>query len=188
MASVASFFCNKTTTTTTNTLSSSLLLPSSISRRTLATTSSRCHSKTRKISLVVRAARMESKGVSLGSRAPPFELEEPLTGNKWKLDDFEAYPALLVMFICNHCPFVKHLKKDIVKLSNIYKEKGLGVVAISSNSAVTHPQDGPDFMAEDARLLNYPFPYLYDHTYICYFMSAFYMYYTLEISTYNSFF
>ncbi|KAJ0599028.1 putative redoxin [Helianthus annuus] len=80
----------------------------------------------------------------------------------WKLDDFESYPALLVMFICNHCPFVKHLKKDIVKLTNLYMKKGLGVVAIPSNSIVTQPQDGPVFMAEDARTFNYPFPYLYD--------------------------
>ncbi|CAM8998734.1 unnamed protein product [Rhodiola kirilowii] len=128
--------------------------------------------------LIIRAARVESKGVSLGFRAPDFELPEPLTGKMWKLDDFEVYPALLVkynfphcyfiprvMFICNHCPFVIHLKKDIVKLSNFYiKKKGLAVVAISSNSVVTHPQDGPEFMAEDAKLYKYPFPYLYDES------------------------
>ncbi|KAL3504374.1 hypothetical protein ACH5RR_034215 [Cinchona calisaya] len=114
--------------------------------------------------MVIRAARTDSKGVSLGFRAPHFELPEPLTGKMWKLEDFESYPALLVMFICNHCPFVKHLKKDIVKLSNFYMKKGLAVVAISSNSAVTHPQDGPEFMAEEAKLFNYPFPYLYDET------------------------
>ncbi|XAR62449.1 Peroxiredoxin [Bertholletia excelsa] len=114
--------------------------------------------------LVIRAARIESKGVSLGFRAPNFELPEPLTGKMWKLEDFEAYPALLVMFICNHCPFVKHLKKDIVKLSNFYMKKGLAVVAISSNSVTTHPQDGPEYMAEEAKLFNYPFPYLYDES------------------------
>ncbi|XP_049369315.1 uncharacterized protein LOC125834160 isoform X3 [Solanum verrucosum] len=92
--------------------------------------------------LVIRAARTESKGVSLGFRAPNFE----------------------VMFICNHCPFVIHLKKDIVKLSNFYMKKGLAVVAISSNSVVTHPQDGPEFMAEDAKFFKYPFPYLYDES------------------------
>ncbi|CAN4121192.1 unnamed protein product [Withania somnifera] len=92
--------------------------------------------------LVVRAARTESKGVSLGFRAPSFQ----------------------VMFICNHCPFVIHLKKDIVKLSNFYMKKGLAVVAISSNSVVTHPQDGPEFMAEEAKLFKYPFPYLYDES------------------------
>lgn len=114
--------------------------------------------------LVVRAARTESKGVSLGFRAPHFELPEPLTGKTWKLEEFESYPALLVMFICNHCPFVKHLKKDIVKLTNFYMKKGLGVVAISSNSAATHPQDGPELMAEEAKLFSYPFPYLYDES------------------------
>ncbi|KAI4387580.1 hypothetical protein MLD38_000006 [Melastoma candidum] len=68
----------------------------------------------------VTAARAESGKVSLGFRAPQFELTEPLSGKSWKLEDFEGYPALLVMFICNHCPFVKHLKKDIVKLTNFY--------------------------------------------------------------------
>ncbi|KAJ6816468.1 uncharacterized protein M6B38_416910 [Iris pallida] len=116
------------------------------------------------IKLQIRAARTESSGVSLGFRAPHFELSEPLTGKVWSLDEFESYPALLVMFICNHCPFVKHLKKDIVKLANFYMPKGLAVVAISSNSTITHPQDGPEFMAEEAKLLNYPFPYLFDES------------------------
>ncbi|XP_039137570.1 uncharacterized protein LOC120275134 [Dioscorea cayenensis subsp. rotundata] len=114
--------------------------------------------------LQVRAARMESTRASLGFRAPHFELPEPLTGKVWTLDEFESYPALLVMFICNHCPFVKHLKKDIAKITSFYMGKGLGVVAISSNSAITHPQDGPEFMAQDAKLFNYPFPYLFDET------------------------
>nr|GME04719.1 Peroxiredoxin Q, chloroplastic [Ipomoea batatas] len=122
----------------------------------------RCGPPSRK--LTIRAARTESKGVSLGFRAPHFELSEPLTGRVWNLEDFEAHPALLVMFICNHCPFVKHLKKDFVKLSNFYMKKGLAVVAISSNSAATHPQDGPEFMAEEAKQFNYPFPYLYDES------------------------
>ncbi|KAI3508902.1 hypothetical protein L1887_23923 [Cichorium endivia] len=171
---------------TSGTTANALLLPCSTAgklRRTITTTFGRksfsllslspelvyhCGRRWKNVAsarkLIVRAARTESKGVSLGSRAPNFELEEPLTGNMWTLDDFEAYPALLVMFICNHCPFVKHLKKDIVKLTNFYMKKGLGVVAISSNSEITHPQDGPSFMAEDARVFNYPFPYLYDRT------------------------
>ncbi|XP_050208157.1 uncharacterized protein LOC126657499 [Mercurialis annua] len=114
--------------------------------------------------LVVRAARTESNGVSLGFRAPNFQLPEPLTGKIWELEDFESHPALLVLFICNHCPFVIHLKKVLVKLSNFYMKKGLAVVAISSNSVATHPQDGPQFMAEDAKLFKYPFPYLYDES------------------------
>ncbi|XP_059630543.1 uncharacterized protein LOC132273580 isoform X9 [Cornus florida] len=87
--------------------------------------------------LVVRAARTESKGASLGFRPPQFQLPEPLTGKMWKLEDFESYPALL---------------------------KGLAVVAISSNSVATHPQDGPQLMAEEAKQFNYPFPYLYDES------------------------
>ncbi|PNT76766.1 uncharacterized protein LOC100836277 isoform X2 [Brachypodium distachyon] len=87
--------------------------------------------------LQVHAARTESTGVSVGFRAPQFELPEPLTGRVWTLDDFEVYPALL---------------------------KGLASVAISSNSIVTHPQDGPDFMAEEAKLFKYSFPYLYDES------------------------
>ncbi|CAN6458547.1 unnamed protein product [Victoria cruziana] len=85
----------------------------------------------------VRAARTESGGPVLGFRAPEFELPEPLTGKLWKLEDFETYPALL---------------------------KNLAVVAISSNSIETHPQDGPKFMAEEAKLFGYPFPYLYDES------------------------
>ncbi|CAO2834016.1 unnamed protein product [Amaranthus hypochondriacus] len=114
--------------------------------------------------LCVKAARTESEGVSLGFRPPDFELSEPLTGKTWTLQDFEVYPALLVMFICNHCPFVIHLKKDLVKLSNFYMKKGLAVVAISSNSVITHPQDGPEIMAKEAKLYDYPFPYLYDES------------------------
>lgn len=75
-----------------------------------------------------------------------------------------TFSPFKVMFICNHCPFVKHLKKDIAKLTSFYMEKGLASVAISSNSIVTHPQDGPDFMAEEAKLFKYSFPYLYDES------------------------
>ncbi|VAH85161.1 unnamed protein product [Triticum turgidum subsp. durum] len=75
-----------------------------------------------------------------------MQLPEPLTGKIWTLDDFEASPALLVMFICNHCPFVKHLKKDIAKLTSFYIE------------------DGPEYMAEEAKLFKYSFPYLYDES------------------------
>uniref|UniRef100_A0A0E0LJ46 Thioredoxin domain-containing protein n=1 Tax=Oryza punctata TaxID=4537 RepID=A0A0E0LJ46_ORYPU len=96
--------------------------------------------------LQVRAARTESTGVSVGFRAPQFELPEPLTGKLWTLDDFEGNPALLVMFVCNHCPFVKHLKKDIAKLTSFYME------------------DGPDYIAEEAKLYKYSFPYLYDES------------------------
>lgn len=138
--------------------------PSSLGFRSPKLNGSSSNPPRKRLGFVVKAARSESKGVSLGFRAPDFELPEPLTGKTWTLQDFEPYPAFLVMFICNHCPFVKHLKKDLVKLSNFYMKKGLGVVAISSNSVVTHPQDGPEFMAEEARVHGYPFPYLYDES------------------------
>ncbi|KAI5062928.1 hypothetical protein GOP47_0021475 [Adiantum capillus-veneris] len=114
--------------------------------------------------LQVRASRVESRSVPLASRAPDFELPEPLTGKTWKLDDFEGHRALLIMFICNHCPFVVHLKMELVKLANTYLPKGVGIIAISANSVKTHPQDGPDIMAREAEELGYPFPYLYDET------------------------
>eukprot|EP00897_Mesotaenium_endlicherianum_P003265 jgi/Mesen1/2967/ME000176S02009 len=106
----------------------------------------------------------ESQKLELGSPAPDFELVEPLTGKTWTLSDFEGYPGLLVMFICNHCPFVIHLKKDLAAIGAEYMQKGLGVVAISSNSVESHPQDGPDLMAEDAKRQGYQFPYLFDET------------------------
>ncbi|XP_015694997.2 uncharacterized protein LOC102722879 [Oryza brachyantha] len=133
-------------------------------RSSPAATSAAARGRRRAVLLQVRAARTESAGVSVGFRAPEFELPEPLTGKLWTLDDFQGNPALLVMFVCNHCPFVKHLKKDIAKLSSFYMEKGLAAVAISSNSIVTHPQDGPEYMAEEAKLYKYPFPYLYDES------------------------
>eukprot|EP00252_Welwitschia_mirabilis_P012714 TRINITY_DN280_c0_g1_i1.p1 TRINITY_DN280_c0_g1~~TRINITY_DN280_c0_g1_i1.p1 ORF type:complete len:264 (+),score=31.59 TRINITY_DN280_c0_g1_i1:125-916(+) len=113
---------------------------------------------------IIRASRTESTTVPLKSKVPKFKLPEPLTGKMWQLEDFETNPALLVMFICNHCPFVIHLKKDIVKLANEYIPKGVAVVAISSNSIITHPQDGPELMAQEAKTFNFPFPYLYDES------------------------
>eukprot|EP00246_Nothoceros_aenigmaticus_P014636 TRINITY_DN5720_c0_g1_i1.p1 TRINITY_DN5720_c0_g1~~TRINITY_DN5720_c0_g1_i1.p1 ORF type:complete len:284 (-),score=31.61 TRINITY_DN5720_c0_g1_i1:286-1137(-) len=131
---------------------------------TLIARQKKCSQTATPYTLAVRAAQMESKAVPRASRAPEFELEEPLTKKIWKLEDFEAYPALLVIFACNHCPFVVHLKEDLVKFANEYIPKGLAVVAISSNSVTTHPQDGPDFMAQEAKQLQYPFPYVYDKT------------------------
>eukprot|EP01018_Ginkgo_biloba_P035030 Gb_27848 [translate_table: standard] len=93
---------------------------------------------------------MESKVMPLTSRAPNFQLPEPLIGNVWNLDDFEGYPALLVKFIFNHYPFVIH-KKGIMKLANDYMLNGLVIVAISSNYVVSHPEDGPELMLKEAK-------------------------------------
>ncbi|KAF5834654.1 alkyl hydroperoxide reductase/ thiol specific antioxidant/ Mal allergen [Dunaliella salina] len=103
-----------------------------------------------------------SGALAPGHQAPDFELPEPANGNKpVRLSDFKGSPVL-VMFICNHCPFVIHLKEAIVRVAAEYQAKGFKVVAISSNSPVTHPQDGPEKMVEDAKKYGYTFPYVFD--------------------------
>eukprot|EP00877_Chromochloris_zofingiensis_P011017 jgi/Chrzof1/6169/Cz17g14040.t1 len=107
----------------------------------------------------------ESADLPIGAQAPDFTLPEPLTGNMIKLADLTSNSkATLVMFICNHCPFVVHLKGAIASLAKEYQSKGVAVVAISSNSTQSHPQDGPDKMSEDAKANGYTFPYLYDES------------------------
>lgn len=109
---------------------------------------------------IVAMARTESVQLEEGTQAPDFCLPEPLTGKMVSLSDVRGSKATVVMIICNHCPFVIMLKQAIVQLANDYKTKGVGFVAISSNSVETHPQDGPEKMAEDAKIQGYPFPYL----------------------------
>jgi len=99
----------------------------------------------------------------LGSQAPSFSLPN-VDGSTVSLSDFEGKPGLLVMFICNHCPFVIHLRDELAKFAREYQEKGLGIVAISSNDVENFPQDGPDQMKEEAEAHGYTFPYLYDET------------------------
>lgn len=84
----------------------------------------------------------ESADLAIGTIAPTFTLPEPLTGKKVSLSDFKGAPALLVMIICNHCPYVVLLKEEIVRIAKEYEAKGVAVVAISSNSVQTHPQVG----------------------------------------------
>ncbi|CAA0809992.1 Thioredoxin superfamily protein [Striga hermonthica] len=105
--------------------------------------------------------------VKLGPPSP----SNPLFGSsstKWRAQNLNPHPAKHLLLPrsqqISHCPFVKHLKKDIVKLSNFYIKKGLAVIANSSNSVTTYPQDGPKFMAEDTKLFNYPLLYLYDES------------------------
>jgi thiol-disulfide isomerase/thioredoxin len=105
-----------------------------------------------------------SNMLALGTIAPDFNLPEPLTGNNVSLGDIRSDKATVVMFICNHCPFVIHVNEELVRLGNDYKAKGISFVAISSNDVVNYPQDGPEKMAEHAKKVGYPFPYLYDET------------------------
>jgi len=101
--------------------------------------------------------------LELGTKAPDFTLPDP-DGNKVSLTDVSGGKALLVMFICNHCPFVKHVQHELVNVVNDYSDKGLKAVAISSNNIETHPEDRPELMKKVAEENDYPFPYLYDET------------------------
>ena len=105
----------------------------------------------------------ESTMLALGTPAPPFTLPEPATGATVSLDDL-AGPALVVTFICNHCPYVKHVAAGLAALGRDLNDQGVAMVGISSNDVVTYPQDGPDQMAAEARRHGWTFPYLYDET------------------------
>ena len=101
--------------------------------------------------------------LALGTPAPHFTLPEPATGGTVSLDDL-AGSALVVTFICNHCPYVKHVAAGLAALGRDLADQGVAMVAISSNDVVTYPQDGPDQMATEARRHGWTFPYLYDET------------------------
>lgn len=106
----------------------------------------------------------ESNMLPLGTKAPNFSLIDTVSGKTISLSDIRSDKATVVMFICNHCPYVIHINEELVRLSKEYIAKGVGFVAISSNDIVNYPQDAPDKMAELAKELDYPFPYLYDAT------------------------
>lgn len=99
----------------------------------------------------------------LGTTAPDFSLIN-VDGRTVSRDDFQGAKGLLVMFICNHCPFVKHIAHELAALGNQYQQRGVGVVAISSNDVSSHPEDSPEQMVHEAESRGYAFPYLYDET------------------------
>ena len=100
----------------------------------------------------------------LGTPRPEFSLTNAVDGKTVSLTDFADKPGLLVMFICNHCPFVKHLQAGLAEFGKEYQAKGLGVVAINSNDIANYPDDGPDKMKAEAKAAGYTFPYLLDET------------------------
>lgn len=100
----------------------------------------------------------------LGSEAPPFALPDTVSGKTIRLEDIASDKATVVMFICNHCPYVIHVNDEIVRVANDYIAKGIAFVAISSNDVVHYPQDGPEEMKKHAQKLKYLFPYLYDES------------------------
>jgi thiol-disulfide isomerase/thioredoxin len=109
-------------------------------------------------------ARTLTTQIPLGFKSPAFKLPEPLTGAQISYADVRGERGTVVMFICNHCPYVIHVREELVKLANDYKAKGIGFVAISANDVEKYPDDAPEKMAALARDMNFPFPYLYDES------------------------
>jgi len=101
--------------------------------------------------------------LSLGTQAPDFSLPDT-EGNLVSLSDFRDAPALLVIFMCNHCPFVKHVAQGLAKLAQQYQAKGVAIVGINSNDVQSFPEDSPANMKKEAARHGYTFPYLYDET------------------------
>ena len=108
-------------------------------------------------------ARTASTMLPLGTVAPDFRLPDT-EGNLISVEDSKEAPALLIIFMCNHCPFVKHIVDDLVDLVTGYQAKGVAVVAINSNDVESFPEDHPEMMAELVREKVFTFPYLYDET------------------------
>lgn len=104
----------------------------------------------------------ESNMLPIGTQAPNFHLQDTVSGNYLSLDDLKSDRATVIMFICNHCPFVIHVNPELVRMANEYRNKGVSFIAISSNDIDKIPDDGPDQMRLVAKVLRFPFPYLYD--------------------------
>ncbi len=106
----------------------------------------------------------ESNMLPLGTKAPAFNLPDTVSGEVLSLNDLQSNVATVIMFLCNHCPYVLHVNPGIVALAHDYQPKGVSFIGISSNDAVNYPQDGPEKMKILAATEGYTFPYLYDKT------------------------
>lgn len=100
----------------------------------------------------------------LGTKAPDFQLPDVVSGKTISLDTFAGKQALLVMFICRHCPFVKHVQTELAQIGKDYSKADVGIVAISTNDAAKYPDDNPDKLKEMARQLGFTFPFCYDES------------------------
>lgn len=107
--------------------------------------------------------RTASTMLPLGTTAPDFSLPDT-AGRTVSLADFQDSPALLVIFMCNHCPYVQHVADGLARLVKEYQQRGVAVVGINSNDTANHPDDSPAKMAEEVRQRGYTFPYLFDET------------------------
>lgn len=109
-------------------------------------------------------AKTASSMLPLGTIASAFCLKDVVSGKNISLDKDASKIGTVILFICNHCPYVKHVNPELVKLANDYIPKGIRFIAINSNDASQYPEDSPAYMRTIAQELNYPFPYLYDET------------------------
>lgn len=109
-------------------------------------------------------ARTPSVMIALNSIAPDFNLPDTISGRLLSLNELKGDIATVIMFICNHCPYVKHVNRQIVQIAKDYSDKGVRLIAISSNDVVNYPEDSPSLMKQTALELGYSFPYLYDET------------------------
>lgn len=100
----------------------------------------------------------------LGTPAPGFHLPDVVSGKKMSLEDFAGKPALLIMFLCRHCPYVKHVEKELARLARDYAAKNVAVVALSANDAAEYPDDSPTGLRAQAAAIGFTFPYLYDES------------------------
>lgn len=98
----------------------------------------------------------------LGTKAPYFNLLDTVSGKNLSLEDCKGLNGTVIMFICNHCPFVKHVNNQLVSVSNDFRARGISFIAISSNDVKYYPEDAPDKMSDTAKNEGYKFPYLYD--------------------------
>ncbi len=105
-----------------------------------------------------------SEMIELGTKAPDFRLLDTISSDYKSLDQLKSDKGTVIMFICNHCPYVIHVNEQLVKLAQDYQAKGISFIAISSNDAESYPQDGPSEMKKAALRLGYSFPYLYDES------------------------
>ena len=108
--------------------------------------------------------RTESTMLPLGTSAPAFSLKDVVSGDPLSLSKFSDKKGLLVMFICQHCPFVLHVESELSRLGQDYVPQGLGILAISANSIKTHPQDSPEKLREQVKRAAFNFPYAHDKT------------------------
>ena len=109
-------------------------------------------------------ARTQSTMLKLGTKAPNFQLPDVVSGNTISLETFADKKAMLVMFICQHCPFVKHVKQELAKIGSDYADRSLGIVAISANDVANYPDDSPDNLKVMATDLDFKFPLCYDES------------------------